>query len=147
MASELCPCDGRTIFHELRVGKSTLNDFYMEICLIQSFFWEVNNSVKNIISFTHIHVYTHTTTHTHTRVCAESLQSCLRSPMDHSLPGSSVHGILQARIREWVAMFSSQIYIYTHTHIWNMCRVLLVTCGTCLTLIVLLLIHLYIIRI
>jgi len=24
--------------------------------------------------------------------------------MDHSLPGSSVHGILQARILEWVAV-------------------------------------------
>ena len=32
-------------------------------------------------------------------------QSCLtlRNPMDCSLPGSSVHGILQARILEWVA--------------------------------------------
>ena len=32
------------------------------------------------------------------------LQSCptLRDPMDCSLPGSSVHGILQARILEWV---------------------------------------------
>ena len=31
-------------------------------------------------------------------------QSCLTlcHPMDHSLPGSSVHGILQARILEWV---------------------------------------------
>ena len=29
-------------------------------------------------------------------------------PMDHSLPGSSVHGILQARILEWVAMPSSR---------------------------------------
>ena len=28
--------------------------------------------------------------------------------MDHSLPGSSVHGILQARILEWVAMPSSR---------------------------------------
>ena len=27
----------------------------------------------------------------------------LRSPVDYSLPGSSVHGILQARILEWVA--------------------------------------------
>ena len=65
--------------------------------------------------------------------------------MDCSLPGSSVHGILQARILEWVAMLSSKgsswsnphllcllhwqagslslvpsgkpyIYIYTHTH-------------------------------
>ena len=29
-------------------------------------------------------------------------------PMDCSLPGSSVHGILQARILEWVAMSSSR---------------------------------------
>ena len=37
---------------------------------------------------------------------AKLLQSCLtlRNPMDCSLPGSSVHGILQARIMEWVAM-------------------------------------------
>ena len=33
-------------------------------------------------------------------------QSCptLFNPMDCSLPGSSVHGILQARILEWVAV-------------------------------------------
>ena len=33
-------------------------------------------------------------------------QLCLTlcDPMDHSLPGSSVHGILQARILEWVAI-------------------------------------------
>ena len=39
---------------------------------------------------------------------AKSLQSCptLCEPMDYSLPGSSVHGILQARILEWVAMLS-----------------------------------------
>ena len=32
-------------------------------------------------------------------------QSCLTlgNPMDYSSPGSSVHGILQARILEWVA--------------------------------------------
>ena len=37
---------------------------------------------------------------------AKSLQSCLTlcDPMDCSPPGSSVHGILQARILEWVAM-------------------------------------------
>ena len=36
-------------------------------------------------------------------VCAKSLQSCptLCKPMDFSLPGSSVHGILQARILEY----------------------------------------------
>ena len=44
------------------------------------------------------------------RVCAKSLQSCLIlcNPMDCSLPGSSVHGILQARILEMVAMPSSR---------------------------------------
>ena len=38
-------------------------------------------------------------------VCAKLLQSCLTlcDPMDCSLPGSSVHGILQARILEWAA--------------------------------------------
>ena len=32
----------------------------------------------------------------------------LCSPMDCSLPGSSVHGFLQTRILEWVAMLSSR---------------------------------------
>ena len=34
------------------------------------------------------------------------IQSCpiLWDPMDHSLPGSSVHGIFQARILKWVAI-------------------------------------------
>ena len=37
-------------------------------------------------------------------------QSCpaLYNPMDYSQPGASVHGILQARILEWVAMPSSR---------------------------------------
>ena len=37
-------------------------------------------------------------------------QSCptLRDPMDSSPPGSSVHGIFQARIMEWVAISSSR---------------------------------------
>ena len=39
-------------------------------------------------------------------VCSKSLQSCLTlgNPMNSSRPGSSVHGILQARILEWVAL-------------------------------------------
>ena len=32
----------------------------------------------------------------------------LRDPMDSSLPGSSVHGIVQARVLEWVATAFSQ---------------------------------------
>ena len=46
-----------------------------------------------------------------TKVKVLVTQSCppLWNPMDSSLPGSSVHGILQARILEWVAMtFSSE---------------------------------------
>ena len=41
---------------------------------------------------------------------AKSFQSCqiLCDPMDCNLPGSSVHGILQARILEWVAFFLLQ---------------------------------------
>ena len=43
-------------------------------------------------------------------VHAKSLQSrpTLRDPMDCSPPGSSVHGILQAGILEWVAISSSR---------------------------------------
>ena len=47
----------------------------------------------------------------------EVAQSCLtlRNPMDHSLPGSSIHGIFQARVLEWVAIakareFQKNIY-------------------------------------
>ena len=42
--------------------------------------------------------------------CTKSLQLCptLCDPLDCSLPVSSVHGILQARILEWVAMSSSR---------------------------------------
>ena len=45
---------------------------------------------------------------------SEVAQSCptLRDPMDCSLPGSSVHGIFQARVLEWVAIaFSFFQYI------------------------------------
>ena len=42
-------------------------------------------------------------------VCSDaSVVSTLCDPMDHSLPGSSICGILQARTLEWVAMPSSR---------------------------------------
>ena len=55
-------------------------------------------------------------------LCGKSLQSCrtLCDPKDCSTPGSSVQGILQARILEWVSMPSSRdppdtcVYIYMH---------------------------------
>ena len=42
---------------------------------------------------------------------AKSLQSCptLSDPMDCSLPGSSVHGIFQARVLEWGAIAFSRV--------------------------------------
>ena len=58
---------------------------------------------------------------------AKSLQLCptLCDSMDCSLPGFSVHGILQARTLEWVAIAFSNIYvciyiyIYTHTYTYT----------------------------
>ena len=40
-------------------------------------------------------------------------QSCLTlcDPIDYGPPGSSVHGILQARILEWVAISFSVLYM------------------------------------
>ena len=44
--------------------------------------------------------------------------------MDHSLPGSSIHGIFQARVLEWVAnAFSVSDYIFSSydpiPHLWD----------------------------
>ena len=48
-------------------------------------------------------------------VCSVA-QWCLTlcDPMDCSLPGSSVHGIFQARIQEWVAISFSNNSIIIH---------------------------------
>ena len=59
----------------------------------------------------------------------------LSDPMDCSPPGSSIHGIFQARVLEWGAIAFSDIYIHiqfniihTHTHtqscldIRNLCK-------------------------
>ena len=46
---------------------------------------------------------------------SEIAQSCptLSDPMDYSLPGSSIHGIFQARVLEWGAIAFS-VYMYTY---------------------------------
>ena len=68
------------------------------------------------LSLTHIHTHTHTHSHTHTHptvmkdtaaaAANKSLQSCptLCDPIDDSLPGSPVPGILQARTLQWFAI-------------------------------------------
>src|SRR5574337_887357 len=44
---------------------------------------------------------------------SEVAPSCLTlsDPMDYSLPGSSFHGIFQARVLEWVAIACSHSYL------------------------------------
>ena len=44
---------------------------------------------------------------------SEVAQSCLTlsDPMDCSLPGSSVHGIFQARVLEWGAIAFSEVKV------------------------------------
>ena len=63
---------------------------------------------KHVVD-TRVHTHTHTHTQEHysaTAAAAKSLQLCLTlcDPMDCSPPGSSIHGIFQARILEWCAI-------------------------------------------
>ena len=61
------------------------------------------------------------------RCCAKSLQSCptLCDPMDCSSSGSSVHGILQARVLEWVAIsFSKKMFGSVHFSYVCLCATL-----------------------
>ena len=63
---------------------------------------------------------------------SEVAQSCLtlHNPMDCSLPGSSIHGIFQARVLEWGAIaFSKNELLAPGFHTW-----LLSLAGTCLPL-------------
>ena len=55
----------------------------------------------------------------------EVAQSCptLSDPMDCSLPGSSVHGIFQARVLEWVAIASTHFPCSLQN--WSNCRTVL----------------------
>ena len=50
----------------------------------------------------------------------EVAQSCLtlRDPMDRSLPGSSVHGIFQARVLEWGAIAFS-VKLLSHVQLFT----------------------------
>ena len=54
---------------------------------------------------------------------SEVAQSCptLSNPMDCNLPGSSVYGIFQARVLEWVAIaFSDIVMLGLHNFIFNL---------------------------
>ena len=64
-------------------------------------------------------------------MCAQSC-STLCDPMDCSLPGSSVHGILQARILEWVVMHFSRGSSQPRDQTFHSCigRRILYNCAT-----------------
>ena len=51
---------------------------------------------------------------------SEVAQSCptVSDPMDCSLPGSSVHGIFQARVLEWGAIAFSKLILYHCSSLW-----------------------------
>ena len=50
---------------------------------------------------------------------SEVAQSCLTlsDPMDYGLPGSSVHGIFQARVLEWGAIAFSASLLYSKLYL------------------------------
>ena len=54
--------------------------------------------------------------------------SCLtlRDPMDCSLPGSSIHGIFQAKVLEWGAIAFSKVLIGVWIYLWAFYFVLLI---------------------
>ena len=64
---------------------------------------------------------------------SEVAQSCptLSYPMDCSLPGSSVHGIFQARVLEWGAYYMS-IIVYSDNKLLQVYN--LVTSNICIHL-------------
>ena len=62
-------------------------------------------------------------TETEVKVLVAQLCSTLCNPMDCSLPGLSVHGILQARILEWVAISFSRRSFWPRDSIWVSCIV------------------------
>ena len=69
--------------------------------------------------------------------CCLVAKSCptLCDPVDHSPPGSSIHGILQARILEWVAISfsraSSQPRDQTHVSCLSVCVCMCVNISVC----------------
>ena len=90
----LCMCECVCMFHCFIYY---LSDFVFTICLCLSFVSYVLfvcSCVFVLIPFVHA------------CICAKSLHSSLTlsDPMDYNLPGSSIHGIFQAKVLEWVAI-------------------------------------------
>ena len=73
-------------------------------------FWHLINGTSEYFSFTVTSVWVkfYIFSQSHSCTCAKLLRSSLFDPMNCSPPGSSVPGIIQAKILEWVAMSSSR---------------------------------------
>ena len=63
--------------------------------------------------------YTWSGFYVHAMPCQLCLTLC--NPIDYSSPGFSVHGILQARILEWIAMPASRGSSWPRDQIWVSC--------------------------
>ena len=95
----------------------TWPNFYLrtgQIWRFWSFKYITGNHRFNIFGFNYLSFNKHLSTSVCVCVCVcvcvLVAESCLTlyNPMYYSLPGSSVHGILQARILEWVAISFSR---------------------------------------
>ena len=64
---------------------------------------------------------------------SEVSQSCLTlsDPMDCSLPGSSIHGIFQARVLEWGAIAFSRVHEQVDAYLGVCCVFTWVHMGQC----------------
>ena len=72
------------------------------------------------VSLCHLDLASHSSFYLSSAAAAKSLQSCptLCDHMDGSLPGSSVHGIFQARVLEWGAIaFSTICLLVKHKYL------------------------------
>ena len=96
--------------HEVAKSPTRLSDFHFHTCIILT--PSVSSPGRIILFYALLFFFFFLTISCviHPCVCAKSLQLCptLCDPMDCSPTGSSVHGILQARILQWLAMPSSR---------------------------------------
>ena len=88
--------------------KSLIHPFWWCFALVRKTFWACRARWRKYFSCKYCRAMRIWTNHSTTKVKVKVLvtQSCptLCDPMDYSPPSSSVHGILQARILEWVVI-------------------------------------------
>ena len=87
--------------------KQNFNELYFHLILTPKYLknWKVLRVLFKQLGKMKIPLY-FSHYHRHSESESEVAESCptLCDPMDCSLPGSSLHGILQARVLEWVAI-------------------------------------------